>query len=163
VFSLSFLKQKNIWLNERGYFPLEFLCKVLMNFKKWILINEKITDYFNNIYFTYNLYDIFQANALIIKNYSGTPFWKKNKDLIEFLIITYSTRIFLSRIFLLYKEKDVRKGALRFAENWLNINVPKWKENPILLSKKVDLTEESRQRIINIFKRNFYKKILDKN
>jgi hypothetical protein len=138
---------------------LEFLYKVMTSFKEWILINDEIVTYLSNNSFTYNLYDIFQMNDLLFKNYSRTPFWKDNKDLIEFLMILYVTRIFLSRIFLSHNDKQIRKGAMKFSNNWLELNIPHWRNNPILTSKKVNLSELSRQRVLNIFNRRFFKKI----
>lgn len=159
VFSREFLINNNIYLNENGYFPLIFLYDVMRHFKNWLLINGNIVQYVYNNNFTYNLYDIFQMNDLLIKNHSKTAFWKNNKDLIEFLMILYVTRIFLSRIFLSYKDKHTRKGSLSFSKNWLTINIPNWKNNIILNSKKADLSEESRQRVLNIFDRSFFRKI----
>jgi hypothetical protein len=57
------------------------------------------------------------ANDLLIQNYAKTPFWKKNSDLIEYLMIIYVTRIFLTRIFSSHKEKHIRKGALNHSYN----------------------------------------------
>jgi hypothetical protein len=69
------------------------------------------------------------------------------------------TRIFLTRIFSSHKEKHIRKGALNHSYNWLSRNIPKWKENVILNSKKSDLSQSSRERILHIFDRNFFQKI----
>lgn len=160
IFSRSFLNRNSITLNENGYFPLEFLYKVMMNFDQWVLIKEKIIDYSYNSNFTYNLYDIFQMNNLLIKNYSNTSFWKKNIELIQFLMILYVTRIFLSRIFLVYEDRNTRKGAINFAKNWLSSNIPNWKTNKILNSKKTDLSNESRERILNIFDWKLFSKNL---
>lgn len=159
VFSRVFLKKNNILLNEQGYFPLEFIYKVMLNFKHWVLINAEIVKYFSNNVFTYNLYDIFQMNNLLINNYSRTTFWKQNKDLIEFLMILYVTRIFLPRIFLIHKDKHIRLGAFNHAKNWLALNIPNWKDNVILNSEKSDLSNESREKILHIFDRSFFKKI----
>ena len=162
IFSRNFLITNNISLNMNGYFPMEFLYKVMLNFKQWLLVNKEIIIYLNNNSFTYNLYDIFQMNNLLIKNYSHTTFWKQNRSVIEFLMILYATRIFLSRIFLSYDDKYVRKGAMKHSLNWLEMNIPSWQKNPILNSKKVSLSEESRERVLNIFNRRFFKKIFGK-
>jgi hypothetical protein len=154
------LKKNNIKMNENGYFSIEFLYQVLLKFKTWIIINQQLIQYSHNTFFTYNLYDIFQANDLLIRHHSNTIFWKKNRSFLEFLIIIYITRIFLPRIFFLYKDNDVRKGATRYSINWLNMNLPKWQENSILNSDRVNISETTKQKILNIFKRKFLKKIL---
>jgi glycosyltransferase involved in cell wall biosynthesis len=112
IFATKLLRDNHIILNNNKYTPLLFMYQVMSNFKTCVLINKKMTTFVKAQSYTYNLYDIFESNNILLSEYVNTRFYKNHKNLIEYLMIISVLRFFLIRIYESYGDGRELKIAL---------------------------------------------------
>jgi preprotein translocase subunit SecG len=121
-----------------------------------------LAEFHTNRFYAYDLYDIFEQNTLLIRNYQNSVFYKKHRDFLEYAMIIFILLFFLPRVFLSYKERKSRNIALQQAESWLAKNLPKFKDNKTLNNKKGNRVYLSKESIGYIKKFKFSPRYINK-
>lgn len=125
IFSMSILKKHKINFTINMHAPLFFLLSYLQHVNRTTIVHLSIISKLRNTYYSYNLYDVFDQNILILSNLAKNSVWVKNKDFFEFVLIYSLIHLFLPRIFTIYNDSSVRGAALKATSKWLTKYIPK--------------------------------------
>lgn len=87
---------------------------------------------------SYNLYDLINQVTKIINQFSEEPVYTKNKDVFDYIFIRLVLYRFLTLMYnkFVKVDKHIIEIAINRAINLLDDNIPGWKENKFLSSKK---------------------------
>jgi glycosyltransferase involved in cell wall biosynthesis len=112
ILSTSLLRENHIELEKNRYMPLLFMYQIFSKLNSCILIDKKLASFTKVQSYSYNLYDIFEANKILFDRYQKTTFFKKNQTIIKNLIILSIFRFFLVRVYESYGNSSTTKIAL---------------------------------------------------
>ena len=135
VISAKLLKDKNIMFENFHHYTSLYTLKVCEHIKKIKNIDKQLLQVFPQSNINYNIYDIVNQNNHILADLNS-KFYKANKDDIDYTIIRNCLYTFLARFSVENKWQNNNgfKRAVTYANDWLKLHLPDWRNNKILNS-----------------------------
>jgi len=136
ILNVEFLRKNNIHEPIFCHYPLTFYVNLMLHNPKWYSIGRQICSVSNKVTYLYNILDLYDdcqnlADMLYKKEY------KEYRDEIEYLILIGLLRNFIFAYFEANPGKLFsHKRVLEKVEDFLKQNIPDWRRNKWLWSKK---------------------------